>query len=389
MTMKFTGTLVLVLGFIAFSYNQQSSAKALEAAVDQVGETVRDNEESGAILIAFQAKIAGMQERELPIIETTNFDSFADEDNLKSIDERALKIETLYPDLYEKEAGYRAMASYKVAISPNFHSVVVTYKLGEYKMETNLINYDADGNILDYELIAFDEIAGDRVRIRSRLSDNAITSHRVSRALTNDIEEQKFVVSFDGIIDKTSSKKLSDALADYTLILSVLRELEVDPLAVKTDLVASKANPQNLNEVIVAIPEIVDEEEQYFIFNSHIVLANNRSRAITHKFFESGQTNQWVSDAIELKEIRIDTAPYRLADDRRAFGVRVRYLGMSRVNPYESETLSLFIKSGDRLSKVLNAYPMKQSVGEWDGDCAGEFTDIENILYMADQKTNG
>jgi hypothetical protein len=32
---------------------------------------------------------------------------------------------------------------------------------------------------------------------------------------------------------------------------------------------------------------------------------------------------------------------------------------------------------------------MKKSVGEWNGDCEGEFTDTESILYMADKKSNG
>jgi hypothetical protein len=41
---------------------------------------------------------------------------------------------------------------------------------------------------------------------------------------------------------------------------------------------------------------------------------------------------------------------------KRAFGIRVKYSGSSRPNPYNSETISLFIKSGIILKKVLINY---------------------------------
>ncbi|WP_052741872.1 PA3715 family protein [Kiloniella litopenaei] len=181
----------------------------------------------------------------------------------------------------------------------------------------------------------------------------------------------------------------STKLRDDTLISSVINALDIAPSSVKNNLIALKTNPKNPNEAIVIIPEIVDEGEQYFDLNSHIVLANHQTGEITHKYFESSKTNQWVSDAIELKEISIDTAPYRMTEDLRAFGVRVRYSGMSRVNPYTSETLSLFIKSNNGLKKVLDAYPVFDAVGRWDGNCSGEFTDTENIFIVSDQKSNG
>jgi len=395
---------MLVLLLVVFMQSQQSSFMDAQAAAE-AKDAVENAVGKGASLSDFQKAITAMAERALPIIDATTFDNFIDEDDVNPIDDHALKIETLYPDFYKERAKYRAMASYKVTLSPNFHSVVVTYQLGEREMESSLINYDTDGNILDHQLIAYDEVADGNIfdnqstakdeiaygltRIKSRLSESAITTHHISWDSIKEIEEQEFAINFDGSIEKTASRKLSQSLANYALILSVLEALGIDPLAVKTDLIASKANPQNSNEVIVAIPEIMDEGEQYFDLNSHVLIADTRSGAIIHKYFETSQTNQWVSDAIALKEISIDTAPYRMAEDVRAFGVRVRYSGMSRVNPYESETLSLFIRSGNRLKKVLNGYPMRETIGEWDGECSGEFTDTENILLMSDQKSNG
>jgi hypothetical protein len=179
------------------------------------------------------------------------------------------------------------------------------------------------------------------------------------------------------------------ALTEQSFIQTVIQELGLEPSSVKTDLVALKPNPEAPNEVIVVIPEIVDEGEHYFELNSHILIVDKQTSKITHRFFESSQTNQWFSDAIILREISIDTAPYYVKDSLRAFGVLVSYFGLSRVNPYELKALSLFTKSGENLSKILAHYPVKQVGGQWDGDCEGMITDTDKLLLITQQKTNG
>jgi len=389
--MKQTQILILISLLVSYSFGLQKKevAKEVENATEQVTKVIEVEKPKKTNLSIFKDVIKGIKKRELPVVETTNFDSFIDEDDFNSIDDRALKIETIYPDFYQEKSKYKAVSSYKVTLSHNFYTVVVTYKLGEYEMESTLINYDLKGNVIDYQRIVYDEIAEGLIQITSRISGHAITTHHTSWNLVKKIEEQEFVINFDGTIDRTNSKRLNDTLSNFALVLSVLKELGLNPLLVKTDLIVSKTNPQTPNEVIIVIPEIVDEGEQYFALNSHIVIADNRSGEVTHQFFETSQTNDWYSDALQLREITLDTAPYRVTDDIRAFGVRVRYLGMSKVNPYESETLSLFVKSGDRLKKILDKYAVMDAFGEWDGNCFGEFRDTKNTLIMSDKKSNG
>jgi len=377
--MKQTQILILISLLFSYSFGQEKQdEKQVEGAIEQVEKS-----------IDFKDVINALKERKLPVVDTTNFDDFIDVADFKSIDSHALKIETIYPDFYQEKSKYKAVSSYKVTLSQNFYTVVVTYKLGEYEMESTLINYDLKGNVIDYQRIVYDEIAEGLTQIKSRISERAITSHHTSWDLVKKIEVQEFVINFDGTIDRINSKRLNDTLSNFALVLSILKELGIDPLLVKTDLITSKINPQTPNEVIVVIPEIVNEEEEYFELNSHIVIADNRSGKVTHQFFETSQTNDWYSDALQLREITLDTAPYRVTDDIRAFGVRVRYVGMSKVNPYESETLSLFIKSADRLKKILDKYAVMDAFGEWDGNCFGEFTDTKNTLIMSNQKSNG
>lgn len=176
---------------------------------------------------------------------------------------------------------------------------------------------------------------------------------------------------------------------ETTFFNSVLNQLNLNKSKIKSELVVSKEIPNNPNETILVIPEIVVEEEDYFELNSHILIIDSETGNIKYSYFESSKTNNWTSDAIQLVEISIDTAPYKISEQERSFGVKVRYLGSSRPNPYESETISLFMKAGTTLKKVLNNYEILYFGGEWDTNCAGEFMKEKKILIISKNKTNG
>ena len=174
-----------------------------------------------------------------------------------------------------------------------------------------------------------------------------------------------------------------------SLINKVVKQLHIDKSKIKTELVISKSFPNNPNKTIIVIPEIVDEGEMYFELNSHILIIDSKSGNIKSYFFESSKTNNWISDAIQLTEITIDTAPYQISERERAFGVRLHFIGSSRPNPYESETISLFVQSKNKLKKILNNYEISYNGGDWDTDCEGEFVDERKVLIISNNKTNG
>ncbi len=175
---------------------------------------------------------------------------------------------------------------------------------------------------------------------------------------------------------------------EFNLLDTVLKNLNLKKEKCKMDWVRLKENPNNPEETIVVIPEIVEEGEEYFELNSYILIINSKTGEILNQYFESSKTNEWVSDAIELREITIDTAPYNVTDDKRAFGVRVRYVGSSQANPYENETISLFVKSGNELNNVLKNFATLDYHGEWETDCVGKFTNSKSILIISKEKTN-
>ncbi|KAA2218820.1 PA3715 family protein [Maribacter flavus] len=358
----------------------QGAVEMIEAVVD----SIPDDEG-----FDFLKTISNTKTLKLPHIENTNFDSFIDEDDYEVIDFKAFNLNQIYPDYNAEGRNYRAIAKYTVPIRDNFHSVVVTILKSENEMESVLINYDPEGTIIAHELVSYDEIAEGMSRTVSRISENRLTVDRIFWGNIREVEQIEYEITWDGTIEKVDTKKLNDSFKNYTLINSVLMDLKLDWIQIKTDLIATKVYPENPEETIVVIPEIVDEGEHYFALNSHILIADNRSGKVTHKYFESKKTNEWVSDAIELNGIQIDSTSYQISEDKMAFGVTVSRFGSSRVNPYSNKALSLFVKSGDSLVKVLSNYTVENYGGEWDGDCDGEFNETKKSLRMGQEKNNG
>ena len=325
----------------------------------------------------------------LPQIENTSFDSFTDENDFALIDVKALKLDELYPDLNFEDQNARAIDVYTIPIRNDYYSVVVTLLKSEHEMESILINYNAEGDIIDHELVAYDEIAEGMSQVVSRISENILTVNRIFLGNAKEVEQIEYEIRWDGTIEKVNTKSLNEFFEDFELIDKVLPELNLDWVQLKTNLIKTKVYPENPNETFLVIPEIVDEGEQFFELTSHILIADNRTGKITHNYFESYLTNQWVSDAVELREINIDTTHYSLSEETKAYGIQVDYLGMSRVNPYSNQTLSLFIKSGDKLEKALSNYSIKYFGGEWDGNCNGEYVSEEKIMFQGPNKTKG
>ncbi|WP_018344643.1 hypothetical protein [Cytophaga aurantiaca] len=153
------------------------------------------------------------------------------------------------------------------------------------------------------------------------------------------------------------------------------------------ELASEKRLPTDSSKSIVVIPKIVEHYEDYFSFDSYILVVETSSGKIISMYFESASTNNWISDANKLRSITIDTAPYMLNTSTRAFGIRVRYEGSSRANPYYEEVISLFIQQGEKIIQVLNKYTLLLENGEMDGICASSFWTHKKVLIISKDKT--
>lgn len=95
------------------------------------------------------------------------------------------------------------------------------------------------------------------------------------------------------------------------------------------------------------------------------------------------------SDAIALDDLQLDTARYKLTSDLRAFGVRVLFKGSSRINPFDQTLLSLYVKDGEMVRPVMDRLITYQYSGEWDGNCAGERSEVVRTVEIGRTGSHG
>lgn len=99
--------------------------------------------------------------------------------------------------------------------------------------------------------------------------------------------------------------------------------------------------------------------------------------------------NVYQSDAWRFSGIEIDTARYNLAPGIRAFGIRASHSGSSRADPAGDTALNLFVEDGGVLRQILGGLAVSQSQGEWDTNCAGEFSQTQRSIAVGKTRSNG
>jgi len=114
--------------------------------------------EKGTSLIDFQNIINQIKEKTMPVIDTTNFDNInAQIKNYNTKQIENLQLDEIYSNI--ENVVFKFIPSYKLNISKEFITIIIIVHKGEHELETILINYDLKGKLIDYKIIAYDEIA--------------------------------------------------------------------------------------------------------------------------------------------------------------------------------------------------------------------------------------
>lgn len=176
--------------------------------------------------------------------------------------------------------------------------------------------------------------------------------------------------------------------ADSLLISQVLKALQIPMGKTKEEFIRSKPMPNDPGKTIVSIPVLATEEDDGYSYtmDAYFLVVESRTGKILQQYYEEGY---WESDAVRLEDIGIDTAPYRLNPQTRAFGITTQFVGSSGPNPFSQNTMSLFIQQGNTLVKVVDKLVLEQYNGEWDMRCAGVFENKKTRIEVSSIKTNG
>ncbi|MEN5159188.1 hypothetical protein [Achromobacter spanius] len=152
--------------------------------------------------------------------------------------------------------------------------------------------------------------------------------------------------------------------------------------------VICKIWPANPDLLLAAIPLMRDGPNRDFGHDGDLrILVLDRA---TLKVLEHLQLDGLMSDdAMRISDVSFDTARYDVAPDRRAFGLRISRTGASRANPISETSLRLFDIGPKGLNMVLDGLIADSSRGEWDTNCAGEFSKGRVSLAIGDRVANG
>ncbi len=152
--------------------------------------------------------------------------------------------------------------------------------------------------------------------------------------------------------------------------------------------VTCKAWPANPGLLLAAIPLMQDrpDQEDGHDGDLRILVLDRATLELRQDLRLDGLMSD---DAIRLGGVSFDTARYDVAPGRRAFGLRISREGASRANPFSETSLRLFDIGPKGLDMVLDGLIVDRSNGEWDTNCAGEFTERSVSLAMGSTTANG
>jgi len=295
---------------------------------------------------------------------------------------------------WDRAFGIRVKHVGSLIANPYKNEFISLFIESKNTLEKILINFDTMNYGGERISSCFGEfVSENRVLMMTNNKTNNYFDILVNSKITETINFKNENGDCDSKVNTITEKRIlkfnGKTYKQIDLIDTVLENLTIEKKNCKLDLVVSKQNPNNPEETIIVIPEIVEEGEHYIELNSHILIVERYSGKIISNYFENSKTNGWISDAIQLVEISIDTAPYNLTKNERAFGIRVRYVGSSQVNPYESEHISLYLNKNKELKQILKKFTTKKHTGAWNADCEGEFMEENKILVLSKKSTNG
>ncbi len=139
--------------------------------------------------------------------------------------------------------------------------------------------------------------------------------------------------------------------------------------------------PSRPELTLVAVPLMTRQSDDGNEGDLEVLVVNTSDSAVRQRL---RLPHLMTDDALYISSIAFDTARYRLAPGKTAFGLRVSLQGSSRPNPFGEATLRLFqIDDKERLTPVLDNLIVSSNQGEWDTNCAGEFHTTERTLSMA------
>ncbi len=109
----------------------------------------------------------------LPLIDSTNFSNHVEGKLLTKSQQELLKLSSIFEEQLNNENA-KIGISYLPKISEHFQSVVFYFYPNNTELISMLVNYDAQFNIINSQVLAYDEISEGMLKTTSTLNNDRI-----------------------------------------------------------------------------------------------------------------------------------------------------------------------------------------------------------------------
>lgn len=109
----------------------------------------------------------------VPLVDSTNFSNHVEEKLLTKQQQELLKLPAIFEEQLNNENA-KIGVSYLPEISENFKSVVYYFYPSNTELISMLVNYDNQYNIINSQVLAYDEIADGMLKTTSTLTKKHI-----------------------------------------------------------------------------------------------------------------------------------------------------------------------------------------------------------------------
>lgn len=143
--MRFLIILIIIFQILVSCKNKEEKnlENSLFNKVQKV--EIRDSE--------FLEFIKDLEVKKNPFQENLNFEDFDKYKNFTENEVKVLSLNRINENLISPKIRYR------INLSNNFYSIVISYLKNEQELNTEIINYTKEGKLIDHFLIGYDEIA--------------------------------------------------------------------------------------------------------------------------------------------------------------------------------------------------------------------------------------
>ena len=127
--------------------------------------------------------------KDLPVSDSTSFNNYEYKNTLSTHEKKLLKLDEIY--VSNSSDFITASANYKLRLSSKFNTIIITYSPSEVILITVLVNYDKDFNLIDFKMIALDEIFDNWSRVISEVKDNKLYVTSIDYSTGDPIQKLK------------------------------------------------------------------------------------------------------------------------------------------------------------------------------------------------------